>query len=132
MDNTIAIAKDAAPVVERFVIAFPAGAAWVIVGLLIIIAGGIYFYGRWFLQEWTAREKHRDDRINDLKSVFARRMDSQDGALAEIKKSIASEVGMVKDMYHQIDKRLVNVEAVMRFVSKMPRRRIEDQLPDDD
>ncbi|MCC6197190.1 MAG: hypothetical protein IT518_22265 [Burkholderiales bacterium] len=95
----------AQPVIEQFVIAFPTAAAWLIVLLLAMIIGIVLYLGRKFLH----------------------RMDTQDDALTEIKELIASEVGKLRELYHGVDRRVVGVEATLRFMGGKPMQRGSDE-----
>lgn len=80
---------DAHPVVEQLVIQFPSLAAWLIVGLVAIIAGGGALATRKFLA----------------------RLDTQDDSLRKIEELLASEIGKLREMHHDVDKRVVRLEA---------------------
>lgn len=77
--------------VEQLVIAFPAAAAWIIVMLVGIIVMGFGVYARKFLK----------------------RMDAQDETLNAIRSLLASEVGKLRELHHEIDKRVLLVEGAL-------------------
>lgn len=79
---------DAHPVVEQLVIQFPTLAAWLIVGLVAIIAFGGALATRKFLA----------------------RLDTQDESLRKIEELLASEIGKLREMHHDIDRRVVRLE----------------------
>ena len=101
----------AQPVVEQFVIAFPAAAAWVIVGLVFVIVVLLIFAMR-FARGQAVK--------------FLSRMDAQDDALGQIKDLLASEVQKLRELYHSVDRRVVGLEAQMRFVGGKPTQRKSD------
>ena len=101
----------AQPVVEQFVIAFPTGAAWLIVGLICLIV----------LLLLIAMHFVRGQAIK-----FLSRMDAQDKALGDIKDLLASEVQKLRELYHGVDRRVVGVEAQLRFLGGKPTQRKSD------
>lgn len=101
----------AQPAVEQFVIAFPTAAAWVIV-LLIAAIVVLMLFGLRFLRAQAIR--------------FLSRMDSQDKALLDIKELLASETQKLRELYHSVDRRVVGVEAQLRFLGGKPISRASD------
>lgn len=102
-----AVPAETPQVVEQFVIAFPTFAAWLIVGLLVVIATGAAYMGRKFLQ----------------------RMDTQDASLNNIEKLLASEVGKLRTMLHGVDRRVVWLESKQGRLPGEPYGRREDDDP---
>lgn len=87
-------------IVEQIVVMFPSLAAWLIVGLVgVIVAGG-----------GLAVRK------------FMSRLDSQDNTLGQIKELLASEIGKLRELHHDIDKRVVRLEAQADNGTKWGRR----------
>lgn len=89
-----------AQVVERLVVLFPSLAAWVIVGLLVLIGAIVAALGRKFLI----------------------RMDAQDTALGDIKELLASEIGKLREMHHSVDKRVAVLETTVGVDVRWGRR----------
>lgn len=80
-------------IVEQLVVLFPALAAWTIVALVALIAAGGGLAVR----------------------MFMRRLKKQDDTLAEIKNLLASEVGKLREMHHDIDVRVARLEEHRRL-----------------
>ena len=89
-----------AKIVEQLVVLFPTVAAWLIVGLVALIAAG----GGIAVRKFMAR------------------LDSQDSTLGQIKELLASEIGKLRELHHDIDKRVVRLEAQADNGSKWGRR----------
>lgn len=79
---------EAQPVIEKFVIAFPSAAAWMIVVLLGGIGVLLMFLGRKFLK----------------------RMDVQDESLGKIEELLASEIGKLRESIFDVDRRVARLE----------------------
>lgn len=94
----MSMATEQQQVVEQLVIQFPAIAAWVIVILLATIAGIAGLVGRKFLQ----------------------RMDTQDTMLGGIKELLALEVSKLRELHHEMDRRVSIVETVLKITGKLP------------
>lgn len=89
-------------VIEQLVVLFPALAAWSIVVMLAMIGSGVAFLARKFLM----------------------RLDVQDDTLRDIKNLLASEVGKLRELHHDIDRRVVRLESLQDAEgSKWGRRR---------
>lgn len=93
-------------VIEQFVVQFPAVAAWLIVALLAALTGGAALMGRRFMA----------------------RLDTQDNTLIEIKNLLASEIGKLRELHHDIDKRVVRLEAVQSAEGVKYGRRADDHF----
>lgn len=85
---------------EQIVVMFPSLAAWLIVALVGLIAAGGGLAVRKFMS----------------------RLDSQDSTLGQIKELLASEIGKLRELHHDIDKRVVRLEAQADSTSKWGRR----------
>lgn len=77
-----------AKIVEQLVVLFPTVAAWLIVGLVALIAAG----GAMAVKKFMAR------------------LDTQDNTLNKIAELLASEIGKLRDKDHAIEKRVVRIE----------------------
>lgn len=87
-------------IVEQIVVMFPSLAAWLIVALVGAIATGGGLAVR----------------------MFMGRMKNQDAMLGEIKELLASEIGKLRELHHDIDKRVVRLEAQADSGGKWNRR----------
>jgi hypothetical protein len=77
-----------AKIVEQLVVLFPTVAAWLIVGLVALIAAG----GAMAVKKFMAR------------------LDTQDNTLNKIAELLASEIGKLRDKDHAIETRVVRIE----------------------
>ncbi len=77
-----------AKIVEQLVVLFPTVAAWLIVGLVALIAAG----GAIAVKKFMAR------------------LDTQDNTLNKIAELLASEIGKLRDKDHAIETRVVRIE----------------------
>lgn len=100
--------------VQTIVVQFPALAAWLIVALVLVIATG----------GAIATNMARTSVKN-----FLARMDAQDKSLGEIKELLASEVQKLRELHHDIDKRVGKLETFRDMMQADQRfgRRWEDQ-----
>lgn len=94
-------------IVEQFIVQFPTAAAWLIVALLGLIGTGLGLMGRKFMA----------------------RLDSQDATLGQIKELLASEIGKLRELHHDIDKRVVRLESLQGAPEPKWGRRVGDHLP---
>lgn len=91
-------------IVEQLVVLFPALAAWIIVALVGLIAagGGVAF-----------RSFFRRLREQDVAAAAFRAESTV--ALREIKELLASEIGKLREMHHDVDVRVARLEEHRRL-----------------
>lgn len=89
-----------AKIVEQLVVLFPTVAAWLIVGLVALIAAGGAFAVRKFMA----------------------RLDTQDAALNKIANLLSAKFDELREHGHAIEKRVVRLEAQADNGSKWGRR----------
>lgn len=96
-------------VVEQFVVMFPSAAAWLLVIMVGVIGTGIGVGGRKFLKRLDSQDTS---------------LDMQNKTLAQIKDLLASEIAKLREMHHDMDKRVIVLETLQN--GGMPKRRATD------